>query len=152
MVIKIKKGNKKPLNYFFIGMLLIIVLFFMFPNLNIINFPYNLIGIIFLIIGVWLILGVWFLFKKNNTTESFEKSKVLVTNGPFKYSRNPMYIGKILFLLGLAILFGNILGFISPILFFIVMDKIFIPFEERKTEMDLGKKYLDYKSEVRRWI
>jgi protein-S-isoprenylcysteine O-methyltransferase Ste14 len=146
------KTTKAPINYFFIGIILIIILFFASPNFNIILFPYNLIGVFFMILGVWVILWVWKTFKQNNTPESFEKSKVLVTKGLFKYSRNPMYIGKILFLIGLSILFGNILGFVSPILFFAVMDKQVIPFEEEKTAKDLGKKYLEYKNKVRRWI
>jgi len=153
MVNKQKEKKKKdPINFLFAGIILIILLFFIFPNFNLIKFPYNLIGIIFLIMGVWLILLVWKMFKKNSTPESFEKSRVLVTTGPFKFSRNPMYIGKILFLIGLCILLGNVLSFISPLLFFIIMDRFFIPFEEHKTEKDLGKKYLSYKRKVRRWI
>jgi protein-S-isoprenylcysteine O-methyltransferase Ste14 len=147
-----KKTTKAPLNYFFMGIIMIIVLFFILPKFNIIKFPYNLIGVFFMVLGIWIILWVWNTFKKNNTPESFEKSKFLVTQGLFKYSRNPMYIGKILFLTGLAVLFGNILGFISPLLFFIIMDKIIVPLEEKKTSRDLGKKYLNYKNRVRRWI
>ena len=147
-----EKTTKASVNYFFIGIILIIAFYFLLPKFNIIKFPYNLIGFIFLTIGIWLILWVWFLFRENNTPESFEKSRVLVITGPFKVSRNPMYMGKIFFLIGISILFGNVLSFIFPFLFFIIMDRVFLPFEEEKTVRDLGKKYLNYKNKVRRWV
>jgi len=144
--------TKTPINYFFAGIISIVLIYFLFPDFNLIKFPYNLFGIVFLILGVWLILKVWSLFKKNKTPESFEKSRVLVTKSLFKYSRNPMYIGKILFLVGLCILIGNVLSFIIPILFYIAMDKLLIPLEEEKTLKDLGREYSNYKKRVRRWI
>jgi protein-S-isoprenylcysteine O-methyltransferase Ste14 len=86
------------------------------------------------------------------TSERFEKSKKLVTDGVYRYSRNPMYVGGILILAGLAIFLGNILAFISPILFFLVIDRVVIPIEDEKTAGDLGEEYMEYKKRVREWI
>jgi len=147
-----KKIISIPPNYFYLGIILIIILYFLFPSFNIIKYPYNLLGAIFIIFGFFLISWTYLLFKKYKTPEKFEKSIFLVTQGPYKFSRNPMYLGAVIFLIGLAALFQNILGFISPILFFLIMHFMFIPYEEKKTEKDLGKKYLSYKKKVRRWI
>jgi protein-S-isoprenylcysteine O-methyltransferase Ste14 len=146
------KNKILPPNYFFIGIILIAVLYFLFPSFNLINYPYNLSGFAFVIIGIWLIIAAWKQFKKNNTPEKFEKAKKLVKDGLYAYSRNPMYVGKILFLTGLALLSGNAWCFASPILIFIIMDRYFIPYEEKKTAEDLGEDYLEYKRKVRRWI
>ena len=141
-----------PPNYFFIGIALIAVSYFIFPNLNYIKYPYNLWGVVFVVFGIALIIGAWRQFVKNNTPEKFEKARKLVTDGLYLYSRNPMYVGKILFLIGLAWLTGNALSFISPLIIFIIMDRYFIPFEEKKTAADLSEKYLVYKKKVRRWL
>jgi len=102
--------------------------------------------------GLLIIFWTWKLFINAGTKEDFSESKTVVVGGPYKYSRNPMYAGMIIFLIGLVILFENILGFISPVLFFLIMEFMFIPFEEKKMEKELGKKYLDYKKKVRKWL
>jgi protein-S-isoprenylcysteine O-methyltransferase Ste14 len=68
-----------------------------------IEYPYNLIGIVFIAIGIYFILKPWYLFQKHNTPEDFSESTVLVQEGIYRYSRNPMYLGGVLFLLGLGV-------------------------------------------------
>ena len=55
-------------------------------------------------------------------------------------------------LLGLAILLGSLIMFLFPIVFAILMELIFIPFEEENLERIFGEKYFDYKKRTRRWI
>ncbi len=141
-----------PPTYFYFCLSLTIALYFLTPQYNLIKFPYNLTGTILILLGLFLIYYSWFLFKKNNTTEKFEKSKTLVTENIYKYSRNPMYLGGILFLIGFSILFTNIISFISPLIFFLIIHFIFIPFEEEKNKKTFGKKFLKYKSKTRKWI
>jgi len=76
----------------------------------------------------------------------------LVTSGPFRFSRNPNYLGMALLLFGIAILLGNLSAFISPMLFVVLIDIFVIPVEEKNLEKKFGKKYLDYKNRVRRWF
>ena len=126
---------------------------YLFPRFNRINKPYNKVGIIILIIGLSLTFYSFYLFKKNKTPIiPGTKPKFVVIEGPYKFTRNPMYLGVSTALLGAAIYFGNLLSFLSPIIFFLIMNYYFVPFEERLLEDIFGKKYLNYKKQVRRWI
>ena len=63
-----------------------------------------------------------------------------------------MYLGMVSILLGIGIALGPVISLVVPILFMIVMEVMFIPFEEKNLEQAFGKEYLDYKKKVRRWI
>jgi len=63
-----------------------------------------------------------------------------------------MYLGMTSVLLGVALLHGSLIGFLCPILFIIIMEKVFIPTEEKNLDNAFGQHYLDYKKKVRRWI
>lgn len=139
-----------PLFYLIVFTILIITCVFLFPGLNIIHF--QLAGLPFLILGIYMIFNAYFSFKDNDTSVKFGKSYRLVKEGLYKYSRNPMYLGMIAILVGISLLSGNILSFVFPILFFLIMQYMFIPYEEEKLEAVFGKLYIDYKKEVRRWI
>ena len=58
----------------------------------------------------------------------------------------------IIILFGIAILLGSIITFIFPIIFAILLDRFMIPVEEKNLEKKFGKKYLNYKRQVRRWM
>jgi protein-S-isoprenylcysteine O-methyltransferase Ste14 len=81
-----------------------------------------------------------------------EGGSQVVTSGPFKFSRNPMYLGMFLWLLGLAVLLGSLIVFLFPVLLFVLANFVAIPFEERDMQQKLGEPYLAYKRSVRRWL
>ena len=141
-----------PPHYFYACLVLLPALYFIFPQFAYIKFPYNLSGIIIFLLGFWLLAASWYKFKDHNTPEKFEKSTCCVDTGPYKISRNPMYLAGVLCLAGLALIFGNILCLAVPVLFGVLMDVIFIGYEEEKMEKELGKEFLDYKKKTRRWI
>jgi len=147
---KIKGLDLLP-NYFYLLIILSILIKFVFPVGNFLRFPYTLIGILIIGLGFFLIGWTYKLFVKHKTPENFSKSTYVITEGPYKFSRNPMYIGAVLFLIGLSILLGNYITFIFPLILFVILDK-FALLEEKKMEKELGKKYLDYKKKIRRWI
>ena len=80
-----------------------------------------------------------------------ERNTKLVTNGPFRYTRNPMYSGVILVSLAIALFFGTLPFFIATLLLFLLINAAFIPFEEHKMERQYGAEFRAYKSRVRRW-
>ena len=124
-----------------------------FPQLNIVKNPYNKIGIIILVMGLSLTFYSFYLFKKNKTPIlPGEKPKFIVMEGPYKFTRNPMYFGVSTALLGAAVYFGNLLSFLSPIIFFLAMNYYYVPFEEKLMENLFGKKYMNYRKKVRRWV
>ena len=82
----------------------------------------------------------------------FKRSSVLVTTGPYRYSRNPMYLGLVLILIGIAILQGSISPvLVIPVFIWLITNNI-IKKEEKMLEETFGDAYLEYKKQVRRWI
>ena len=130
-----------------------IVLHYILPIKQIINAPYTYLGILLIVIGQIPNFWVFFIFRKLKTTiKYYEMPKKLVTSGLFRISRNPIYLGMTLTLLGVAIFLGSFITLIFPVIFIILTDKLIIPIEERNLEKKFGKKYLQYKMKVGRWI
>lgn len=122
------------------------------PTYAIIPFPFNLLGVVISFFGVFIMGKSRELFKKHETTLKYEKSTFLVKEGVFSKSRNPMYVGMILLLLGFGIVFGNLFSVISVLLFFLPVHFVLIPREEKWMEETFGHEYIKYKKKVRRWI
>ena len=147
------KPKLNPPNYFMLFVALAIILHFIFPIIKFIGPPYRYIGILLIIFGIVLNLAVWKTFRKLKTTiETYNLPDKLATSGFFKISRNPLYLGMVLILLGESVLLGSLISFLFPVLLFILLDKIAIPAEEENLEKKFGRKYRDYKNKVRRWI
>ena len=82
----------------------------------------------------------------------FDDATTLVTSGFYRFTRNPMYLGMVIILLGGAIRAGSF-GALVPIPLFIwVIRQQFILAEERFLEDAFGEQYLDYTKRVRRWL
>ncbi|MFL0249970.1 methyltransferase family protein [Clostridium neuense] len=129
------------------------LLHILIPFLKVIDYPINLLGILFILIGIWIDFAGSNIFKIANTTEmTFSEPSTLVTNGIYKISRNPMYLGLVQILVGVSIILGSITPFIIVIAFVVITDQWYIKFEEKVLKDKFGKEYLIYKSKVRRWI
>ncbi|MDB2705302.1 isoprenylcysteine carboxylmethyltransferase family protein [Pseudomonadota bacterium] len=81
-----------------------------------------------------------------------EKANSLVTTGLYQWTRNPMYLGLLLVLLGWAIVLGSASPFIVLPIFTVVLTIQQIIPEEIVLEHKFGKSYRDYKQTVRRWF
>jgi protein-S-isoprenylcysteine O-methyltransferase Ste14 len=79
-------------------------------------------------------------------------NKKLVTSGPFRTTRNPMYLGLSVLSLGIALYAGTLPFFAVPVLVFVLCNFLFIPFEEAKMQRQFSNQYTDYLRRVRRWI
>ena len=75
-----------------------------------------------------------------------------MTEAPYTYTRNPMYLGLAAILFGFALFFGSPTMLIAPVLFFLVIDRMLIPEEEATMERLFGEQYVDYKRRVQRWL
>ena len=80
------------------------------------------------------------------------QADLLVTAGPFRIWRNPIYMGEMLILLGLAQVTYNIWFAILAPVFALAVFKLAILPEESHLEARFGETYLDYKSRTRRWF
>lgn len=123
------------------------------PIARIFLFPWNLVGIIPLLLGAALILHAFLLFVRNRTTSNPDGvPATLVTSGPFRVTRNPMYLGILLMLSGIACLFGTVGSWLAVPALGVVFDVIFIRLEEKRMETIFNDAYRRYKAKVRRWI
>jgi protein-S-isoprenylcysteine O-methyltransferase Ste14 len=84
-----------------------------------------------------------------NTTIAVSK---IVTSGPFRTSRNPMYLGLAIIYLGVAFIANDLLVLLFLIPVFAVMNYYIIPREERYLEANFGEDYRAYKKKARRWL
>ena len=94
-------------------------------------------------------------FARQKTTVnplSPDDATVLVDKGIFGFSRNPMYVGMVLFLLAFALWLGTASGFIGVVIFFILIDRYQIRFEEEALTKKFGASYREYISRVPRWL
>ena len=108
-----------------------------------------------LILGLYIIIRSSRLFAKAKTSldplRPF-KSTSLITNDIYKYSRNPMYFGYLLIILGSSVYLGNVLSIIIiPLFIFTINFSQIIPEEEALKDL-FGPSYDEYLSNVRRWI
>ena len=100
-------------------------------------------------------LGGWaaWTFQRHGTPiHPFESTRCLVTAGPYRYSRNPMYLSLLITLLGLWLLLGSVTPAVMVIAFETIISTRFIEPEERALESRYGDAFRRYRSSVRRWI
>ena len=113
------------------------------------------IGILLLILGLGILISAVGLFRKDKTTVnplSPEQATKLVTDGIFKYSRNPMYLGMALVLCSITVFFNLIGGIILIALFCFYITKFQIIPEERAMSNLFSQDFDKYKEATRRWI
>ena len=82
----------------------------------------------------------------------FDEATTLVTGGSYRFTRNPMYLGMVLILLGAALGRGSLGAFLPIPAFVWVIRRQFVLPEERFLEEAFGDAYRAYKQRVRRWI
>lgn len=142
----------KPPVYLLFCLVLIAVLAFVFPQMRILGLPSVICGIMMVLSGIGLNIWAWLFFKRAGTPEDYAEPTALVKDGPYRFSRNPMHVGGILLVLGVSLMTGNVVTLIAPVILYVIMRVVFVPFEERMMEDIFGNEFLDYKKDVRRWI
>jgi len=116
-------------------------------------YPWRNLGIIIIVLGLSLTLGGVILFRKLGTNPiPGTQAKVLVTKGPFRYTRNPMYLGFITILTGISILLGTFSPLLVIPIFSWILHTQFVLREEKWMEGWFGESYLAYKSKTPRWL
>ena len=129
-----------------------ILLYIIIPQFNLISFPYNMVGILIAFLGFVLMGKARDLFRKHKTTTRIEKSNHLIIDGVFSKTRNPMYLGMSILILGFSVLSTNVIALTLPIIFLILVSLIYIRKEERLLLKAFGEEYIKYKKNVRRWL
>jgi len=127
-------------------------LHFLFPVARI--FPASfLVGATAVVIGMVLILWAVRLFAKAGTTiKPFEASTKMIVGGPYRWSRNPIYLGMVIILLGIGFTLGTLTPFAILPLFVWLIQKNVIAHEEAMLDKSFGPAYAEYKKRIRRWL
>jgi protein-S-isoprenylcysteine O-methyltransferase Ste14 len=110
-------------------------------------------GIILLGAGI-VVLGI-VTFRRVRTTVNPlkpETASTLVVSGIYRLTRNPMYVGFLLVLLGWALFLSNAVALAGVPAYFLYMNRFQIEPEERALTATFGAAYAAYKSRVRRWL
>lgn len=142
-----------PPVYLFLFILIILSMHVLAPGIQLCTFPWNFLGSIPLCIGIFINLSADRSFKHYRTSvKPLDRPTALITDGIFRITRHPMYLGFTLILFGLSLLLGSLTPHFVVIAFIVFMDRVFIKFEEAKLTHIFGQEWLDYKKSVRRWI
>lgn len=103
--------------------------------------------------GTALIIISLGLFKiEGENPEPWTVSKIIIARGPYRHTRNPMYLGMAMIMLGIALWRGSAgVLFLLPVAI-IIIDRLVIEREEAYLVRKFGKTYSDYQKSVRRWL
>jgi len=148
-----EKPRILPLVWLLIALVLIVAMHRWLPLARLLTAPHTWAGLAPGIFGTWMMAVSARAFQKHETgLVPFDEATTLVAGGFFRFTRNPMYLGMVLLLLGAALLFGTA-GSLLPIpLFVFIIRRNFILAEEKFMEAAFGDEYLEYKQRVRRWL
>lgn len=110
-------------------------------------------GALFALLGFSVMLRAWWLFREQQTAICpTAKTTTLIRSDVYRLTRNPMYLGMVLMLLGLAIATGGVFYYVVSLAFFLIIDFVFCPYEETKLAGVFGNEFAHYVREVRRWL
>jgi protein-S-isoprenylcysteine O-methyltransferase Ste14 len=102
-----------------------------------------------LALGVWAIVTMT---RAGSNVPTNLPTTTIVESGPYRFTRNPIYLGMFLVLTGLAIAFDNLWLLVMLLPFALVIRYGVVAREEAYLERKFGDVYLDYRSRVRRWL
>ena len=129
------------------------VLHFGFPIAQLLREPYRYAGAVLIALAV--ALGFWAvaLFRRAGTgVVPFSEATTLVVRGPYRFTRNPMYLAMAGILVGTAIWLGSVTPWLVLPAFMTLIAERFIAPEEAMLERVFGESYARYRAAVRRWL
>ena len=108
-----------------------------------------------LLLALGFLVRVWatvYFYAHKMRVIALEPQKTLITSGPYRFSRNPLYLGGNVFIFfGAALLFGSPTALLATAIHIPLID-LFIRREERQLEEVFGRAWRDYRKRVRRWL
>jgi protein-S-isoprenylcysteine O-methyltransferase Ste14 len=124
-----------------------------FPVIDIPKVIGRLISAVCFVASAILAASSFIMFRRAHTSPlPFKPTSALVTNGPYRFSRNPMYLSLVLLYVGLALWRDIFWVLVLAPIAVVLVQYLAIVREERYLERKFGQKYLIYKARVRRWL
>lgn len=110
-------------------------------------------GSVAFVTGLVLMMRAWWLFKINDTAICPTSiTTTFLTGDVYAVTRNPMYLGMILMLAGIALMTGSLWLLFVTAVDAVILDAVFCRYEEQKLLRQYGSRYADYHRNVRRWL
>ena len=105
------------------------------------------------IAGFTMMMRAWWQFRQRRVAICpTEPTDDLITDGIYRLTRNPMYLGVVLMLAGVALGVGTLPFALAGAAFFLVIDLAFCPYEEAKLRATFGEDWAAYCNKVSRWL
>ena len=142
-----------PPVYFLVAIVAMVALHLVMPVYHWLSWPWKAIGALPIVLGLLILLIADNQFKRHETTvKPFQSSATLVSDGVFRLSRNPMYLGMVLVLIGIGIGLASVTSLLVIPVFVWLLTVKFIVVEEQSLQRQFDQVYADYKARVRRWF
>jgi protein-S-isoprenylcysteine O-methyltransferase Ste14 len=148
-----RTGRVLPPKIALVAVITMIALHAVVPLAIVVRPPVSYAGALFLAAGAAMIIWSRRAFQAAGTPiRPLTESTVLICHGFYRWSRNPMYLGTVLLIAGVAILLGTLAPLLVVIVVFAVLQEGFIRREERLLDDTFGDRYRAYRRSVRRWL
>ncbi len=145
--------NVPPPVIFATGFITAYILERVFPLLLFIGYPFKLVGWFFGIVSMLIaISGVIVMLRARTNIHPHRAANHLVSGGPFRFSRNPLYLSQVLLTIAAALYLDICWAFLTLAPVVIIIQNYVIRREENHLEAKFGAEYLQYKRRTRRWI
>lgn len=142
-----------PPVYFLLGIGAMLALHRFVPVARWVAEPWNALGAILVVAGLGLSIYAASLFRKRGTgIKPFSEATALVVEGPYRFTRNPMYLGLTIALAGVAILLGTATPWLVVPPFVWIITVQYVVKEEAMLRQRFGGEYEAFTRRVRRWI
>ena len=142
-----------PPTWLLISLIAIFSLNELYPLVRFTSLAGQLAGGLLILIGLVLLVSANGLFVRAGTDViPFREVSTLVTTGVYRFSRNPMYLGMALVLLGCALTVGAVYALLVPVVFAVIIEVRFIRPEEALLRELFPVEFPVYCAQVRRWI
>ncbi len=142
-----------PPVWLLLGLVAVFALNEIWPALRFTSLAWQVLGGVVIVVGLLLLVAANGLFVRAGTQIiPFRPVSSLVTGGVYRLSRNPMYLGMALVLLGCALTVGALSALVVPLLYMVIVEVRFIHYEERMLRDLFPDEYSAYCVRVRRWL
>ncbi|HEY5624079.1 MAG TPA: isoprenylcysteine carboxylmethyltransferase family protein [Gammaproteobacteria bacterium] len=143
----------RPPRIAFLMLTLAAVLHWTLPYADLVLLAAPSTGAVLLVAGFATMMWAWWLFQRHAVAVCpTAPTAQLLTHGIYALTRNPMYLGMITMMLGIALYFGTLPFFITALAYLVIIDRVFCQYEEDKLEAAFGEEYRCYRARVRRWL
>ena len=149
----IRVSPSMPPGIAIIAVAAMVILHVALPLAIVVPSPVSYVGVAAIAAGVAMIAWSRRAFQSAGTPITpFTESTVLIQHGLYRWTRNPMYLGAVLLVSGVAFLLGSMTPLIVAGAFFVILQEGFIRYEERLLEQRFGEEYRRYRRSTRRWL